>query len=125
LRRLIEQGITGVTANPSVFAKAIIGTGDYDAALRGLLDRGIRDPKTLYEQLAMDDVRMAADLLHPVYERSGRADGFVSLEVSPHLAHDTDAAVDEARRLSQGVNRQNVMIKVPGTAAGMPASNGW
>ena len=121
LRRLFEEGITGVTANPSVFAKAIIGTGDYDVALRGLLDRGVRDPRTLYEQMAMDDVRMAADLLHPVYESSGRADGYVSLEVSPHLAHDTDATVDEARRLFQGVNRQNVMIKVPGTAAGMPA----
>jgi transaldolase len=122
LRRLIEEaGITGVTANPSVFAKAMIDTGDYDAALRRLLDRGIRDPKVLYEQMAMDDVRMAADLLYPVYESSGRADGFVSLEVSPHLAHDTDATVDEARRLFQGVSRHNVMIKVPGTAAGMPA----
>jgi transaldolase / glucose-6-phosphate isomerase len=122
LRRLVQDvGITGVTANPSVFAKAIIGTGDYDAALRGLLDRGLRDPKALYEELAMDDIRMAADLLRPVYDECRHADGFVSLEVSPHLAHDTDATVEEARRLFLGVNRQNVMIKVPGTAAGMPA----
>jgi transaldolase len=121
LRRLVDVGITGVTANPSVFARAMIGTGDYDAALRGLLERGVRDPKALYEQMAIADVRMAADLLHPVYESSGRADGFVSLEVSPHLAHDTEATVVEARRLFQAVNRQNVMIKVPGTLAGMPA----
>jgi transaldolase len=122
LRHMIEEdGLRGVTSNPSIFEKAMVGTGDYDADVRALVREGLRDAKAIYERLAMDDIRAAADLLHPTYLRSNRADGFVSLEVSPHLAHSTEGTVVEARRLFHEVQRENVMIKVPGTPEGMPA----
>jgi transaldolase/glucose-6-phosphate isomerase len=123
LRRLIEEdGLTGVTSNPSIFEKAIGGSDDYDAAMAELLDKDRRmTAGELFESLAIEDIRMAADQLRGVYDASGGADGFVSLEVSPYLAHDTAATVEEARRLWRAVDRPNLMIKVPGTAAGVPA----
>lgn len=122
LQRLIdEDGICGLTSNPSIFEKAIGGSDDYDAALAQLVAAGIREPAVLFERLAIDDIRQAADLLRPVYEQSNRADGFVSLEVSPHLAMDEEATVREAQRLWHAVSRPNLMIKVPGTEPGVGA----
>lgn len=122
LKRLVEEdGIRGVTSNPTIFEKAIDGSTDYDDALRALL---AKDPKadvgSLYEGLAIEDIQMAADVLRPVYDESGGADGYVSFEVSPHLAHDTQATISEAKRLRAAVDRPNVMIKVPATPEGIP-----
>jgi transaldolase / glucose-6-phosphate isomerase len=94
-----EDGLRGVTSNPSIFAKAIGGSTDYDDALRALVSERDLDAKSLYEQLALDDIRRAADLFRPVYEQTARRDGYVSLEVSPYLAHDTQGSIEEARRL--------------------------
>jgi transaldolase/glucose-6-phosphate isomerase len=122
LRGMVEvDGLAGVTSNPTIFEKAMVGTDDYKADVRRLVERGMRDAKAIYESLAIDDIRAAADLLHPTYIRHLRADGFASLEVSPHLAHSTEGTVVEARRLFHEVERENVMIKVPGTREGMPA----
>lgn len=123
LKRLVEEdGIRGVTSNPTIFEKAITGSTDYDDTLRALL---AKDPKadvgTLYERLAIEDIQMAADVLRAVYDETGGADGYVSFEVSPHLAHDTQATIDEAKRLRAAVGRPNVMIKVPATPEGIPA----
>src|SRR5215475_14569687 len=123
LKRLVEEdGIRGVTSNPTIFEKAIAGSTDYDDTLRALLTK---DPKTdvenLYERLAIEDIQMAADVLRVVYDDSGGADGYVSFEVSPHLAHDTQATIKEAKRLRAAVERPNVMIKVPATPEGIPA----
>jgi len=123
LRRLVEEdGVRGVTSNPTIFEKAITGSTDYDQALQKLLalDRAAPAEK-LYEPLAIADIQMAADVLRGVYEASDGGDGYVSLEVSPHLAHDTEATIHEAKRLYAAVNRPNVMIKVPATRAGIPA----
>jgi transaldolase/transaldolase/glucose-6-phosphate isomerase len=116
------DGIRGVTSNPSIFHKAIAGSDAYDAAIAGRLAHtpGI-ETEALYEALAIEDIQRAADILRSVYDASGGADGFVSLEVSPHLANRTDATVAEARRLWGLVGRPNVMIKVPATEAGIPA----
>ncbi|MEE9132316.1 MAG: bifunctional transaldolase/phosoglucose isomerase [Gemmatimonadota bacterium] len=122
LQRLIaEDGLRGVTSNPAIFAKAITGSNDYVQALESLSARKNLDAKALYESLAVEDIRMAADVMMPVYESTSRRDGYVSLEVSPNLAHDTESTVEEARRLWRAVGRENVMIKVPGTAEGIPA----
>jgi transaldolase/glucose-6-phosphate isomerase len=119
---VIEDGIRGVTSNPTIFEKAIAGSTDYDGTLSTELKK---DPQTdaskLFETLAIEDIRMAADILRPVYDETGGADGFVSLEVSPHLAHDTKGTITEAKRLRAAVDRPNVMIKVPATPAGIPA----
>lgn len=123
LARLVEQdGVTGVTSNPSIFEQAIGSGSRYDRQLEELLDDEPElTAQTLYERLAVRDIQGAADVLRPVYDRTDGADGFVSLEVSPHLAHDTAATVDEARRLWSAVDRPNLMIKVPATPAGLPA----
>ncbi|SFF43473.1 transaldolase [Fontimonas thermophila] len=122
LQRLIDaDGISGLTSNPAIFEKAIGGSDEYDAELAALVAMGVRDPQDLYEQLAITDIRRAADRLRLVYERSGGADGYVSLEVSPHLALDEDATVRAAQRLWRAVDRPNLMIKVPGTAPGIAA----
>jgi transaldolase/glucose-6-phosphate isomerase len=122
LARLVdEDGLRGVTSNPSIFEKAIAGSTDYREALETLATRRDLDPKAIYEALAIQDVQGAADLLRPVYDSSRRRDGYVSLEVSPELAHDTAGTLAEARRLWRSVGRDNVMIKVPATAAGIPA----
>jgi len=123
LARLVaEDGVRGVTSNPSIFQKAIEGGGAYDTAVADLLDRRPElETIELYEALAFDDIRDAADILLGVWKESGGDDGFVSLEVSPHLAHDTEGTVTEARRLWREVNRPNLMVKVPATAEGIPA----
>jgi transaldolase/glucose-6-phosphate isomerase len=121
LQRLVEEdGLRGMTSNPAIFEKAITGSTDYADAIAGLAMR-TRDPKAIYEQLAIRDIRDATDILRPVYERTGRRDGYVSLEVSPLLAHDTGGTIEEARRLWQTIGRPNVMIKVPATPEGVPA----
>jgi transaldolase / glucose-6-phosphate isomerase len=121
LQRLIEEdGLRGITSNPAIFEKAISGSTDYAVALKALTG-GNLDAVGLYEQLAIHDIQDAADILRPVYEGTRRGDGYVSLEVSPHLAHDTEGTIREAKRLWQTLGRPNVMIKVPGTPAGLPA----
>ena len=117
-----EDGLTGVTSNPSLFEKAM-GHGDaYDGALAAF-DKANPDASTMdrYEHLAVQDIRAAADTLRPVYDKLGGKDGYVSLEVSPYLANDTDATRTEAAKLWKAVDRPNLMIKIPGTAAGVPA----
>jgi transaldolase/glucose-6-phosphate isomerase len=119
LKRLIdEDGIVGVTSNPTIFQKAIGTSNDYDDAFQTMLDL---DANTIYERLAISDIQQALDLLRPVYERTGGRDGFVSLEVSPLIANDTATTIAEAKRLHTTVNRPNVMIKIPSTEAGIPA----
>ena len=121
LQRLItEDGLRGMTSNPSIFEKAIEG-GRYQDFLDSLADRNDLDAKGRYELLAIRDIQDAADILAPVYQSTQKHDGYVSLEVSPYLARDTDGTLDEARRLWKSVARENVMIKVPGTAEGIPA----
>ena len=120
-RLIAEDGLRGVTSNPSIFEKAIAGSIDYRNALQDVERRGDMEPMALYEALAIRDIRDAADLLRPVYDSTARADGYVSLEVSPYLAHDTAATIDEARRLWKAVARDNVMIKVPASVEGLPA----
>src|SRR5262249_10017971 len=119
-KRVTEQGLRGITSNPATFHKAIVGSQAYDAQLQQLVDEG-KDVAEIYEQLAVTDVQHACDILRPVYEDSNGVDGFVSLEVSPHLAHDTAATMQEARRLYNAVDRANVFIKIPGNPAGIPA----
>jgi transaldolase/glucose-6-phosphate isomerase len=122
LQRLIDRdGLRGVTSNPTIFEKAI-GDGDtYDAALTRMITEADAEIIDLYERLAIDDIKMAADQLRPLWESLGGRDGFVSLEVSPYLAMDTEGTIAEARRLWRAVDRPNLMIKVPGTSAGVPA----
>jgi len=119
-RMIRESALRGVTSNPTIFEQAIGGSDDYDAALEELTD-GDLAANEIFEHLAVDDIRRAADLFRPVYDETEGADGYVSLEVSPELADDTEATLDEARRLWQAVDRPNLMIKVPGTEAGIPA----
>jgi transaldolase len=122
LARLVEDdGLGGVTTNPAIYEKAIGGGHDYDADLARLGSRGDLDAKAIYEALAIQDIRAAADLLHPVYERTAGRDGYVSLEVSPELATDGEGTVEEARRLWRALARENVLIKVPGTPECVPA----
>jgi transaldolase len=126
LKRLVEEhGVRGLTSNPTIFEKAIAGSIDYDDALRTMLakDRQIEAGK-LFQRLAIENIRAASDILRTVYDETGGADGFVSIEVSPHLAHDIAGTVDEAKRLRAEVARPNVMIKVPATPEGIPAIEG-
>jgi transaldolase len=120
LARLIEDGVRGLTTNPSIYEKAIAGTGDYDADIAALGARGL-DAKAIYETMAVEDLRTAADLMRPVWDATEARDGFVSLEVSPLLARDTRGTIEEGRRLWKALARPNVFIKVPGTPEGMPA----
>lgn len=120
LSRLVKLGLRGLTSNPTIFEKAITGSSDYDEELRKLA--AAKKPITeIYETLVIDDIRGAADVLRPVYEESKGKDGFVSLEVSPKLAYDTQATVAEAARLFKTVDRPNLMIKIPATPQGIPA----
>jgi transaldolase/glucose-6-phosphate isomerase len=122
LKQLIDaDGLRGVTSNPAIFEQAIRGSADYTAALDALVSAGNQDSKSIYERLAIADVRDAADVLQPVYDQTAGRDGYVSLEVSPHLAHKTDETVQEARRLWEAVSRPNLMVKVPATPSGIPA----
>lgn len=122
LKQMIaEDGLRGMTSNPSIFEKAIADSSLYDDMLKTLAARKDLDATGRFEQLAIRDIQDAADVLRPVYEQSNFRDGFVSLEVSPYLALKTQETMDEARRLWKAANRENVMIKVPGTAEGLPA----
>jgi transaldolase/glucose-6-phosphate isomerase len=122
LKRLIEEdGLRGMTSNPSIFEKAIADSTLYSDILQSLRSRTDLDAKGRYEILAIRDIQDAADFLRPVYESSKRRDGYVSLEVSPYLARDTQGTLGEARRLWKTVGRENIMIKVPGTTEGIPA----
>jgi transaldolase/glucose-6-phosphate isomerase len=122
LKRLIEEdGLRGMTSNPSIFEKAIAGSTDYRDFLDSLKSRTDLDAKARYELLAIRDIQDAADMMRGVYNGSKRKDGYVSLEVSPYLGRDTQGTIEEARRLWKTVARENVMIKVPGTAEGLPA----
>ena len=121
LKRLVEtDGVSGLTSNPAIFEKAIAGSADYDDLLLPLARQGLA-PEAVFERLAIRDIQDAADVMAPVYRKTSWRDGYVSLEVSPRLAHDTDGTVAEARRLWEAVARPNVMIKVPATPEGIPA----
>jgi transaldolase len=121
LRRLIEEdGLRGMTSNPAIFEKAIAESHDYDEEIRAMALEG-KGAEAIYETLSQRDVQCAADEFRPLYDSTDGNDGYVSLEVNPHLAHDTNGTIDEARRLSTALNRPNVLIKVPATAAGLPA----
>ncbi len=122
LRDLVERdGLTGVTSNPSIFEAAIGGTDEYVEAIKQFQAQGDPSASAIYEHLAVADIRGAADTLQPVYARTNGRDGYVSLECSPDLAHDTDGTVAEALRLWAAVARPNLMVKVPATPAGIPA----
>ena len=121
LQRLVEEdGVSGVTSNPAIFEKAIAGSDAYDDLLVPLARQGLA-PEAIYERLAVRDIQEAADVLRPVYDRSQHRDGYVSLEVAPYLAHETEKTISEAMRLWAMVDRPNLMIKVPATPAGIPA----
>ena len=123
LKRLVdEDGLSGVTSNPTIFEKAIAGSTDYDEQLKSLLAANSQmDDGSLFEAIAVKDIQSATDILRPVYDRTKGADGFISLEVSPTLAHDTAGTIREAQRLWKAVGRPNLMIKVPATPEGIPA----
>ena len=120
LNRLIDLGVVGVTSNPTIFMKAITQSTDYDEPFNRLLDSG-GDTLAIYESLILPDIADAADALEPVYERTEGVDGYVSLEVNPKLAYDTEGTIAEARRLFSELNRSNVLMKVPATEEGIPA----
>jgi transaldolase len=119
--RLVERGVTGATSNPTIFAKAITGSAAYDRQLAQLAAQGTRDTRELFFALALDDVRAAATALRPVYDLTGGMDGFVSFECTPDVAEDTSATIAQAWQLWITLNLPNVMIKIPATAAGVPA----
>ena len=120
LKALIDGGVVGVTSNPSIFEKAIAKSADYDGAIRELAQAG-KSTNDIYEALALEDIGEAADLLRPVYDKTDGVDGYISLEVSPTLARDTEGTIKQARRLFAALNRPNIMIKVPATPEGIPA----
>jgi transaldolase/glucose-6-phosphate isomerase len=119
-RLVREDGVVGVTSNPTIFHLAIAESGDYDAAIQASAASGL-EGAMLFEALAVEDIRDACDRLREVFARTGGRDGRVSLEVNPHLAHDTPGTIAEARRLHRAVERDNLMIKVPATVEGLPA----
>lgn len=120
LKKLVDGGIVGLTSNPSIFQKAIGNSKEYDGELQKLV-RENKSVSDIYDDLVLDDIRHAAEVLRPVYERTKGADGFVSIEVAPELAYDTEKTLAEARRLWEHLNLPNIMVKIPGTADGIPA----
>ncbi len=120
LQRMIDNGIVGVTSNPTIFDKAVKTGNDYDPIIRELAQKG-KNKEEIYDNITIRDIQDACDMFLPVYQQTGKKDGYVSLEVNPHLAHDTDRTIQEAERLFQLVNRSNLMIKVPATEEGFPA----
>ena len=121
LQKLIdEDGLSGITSNPSIFEKAVTGSSDYDADIRKLAAEQKSDEEIFFG-FAISDIQRAADILKPVYDNAHGTDGFVSLEVSPHLANDTDGTIKQARELWKTLDRKNVMIKIPGTKEGLAA----
>src|SRR5256886_15414236 len=122
LERLInEDGLSGVPSNRSIFRKAISGSTDYDQPVRALAEKGTTDPRAIFYDLALEDIQMAADLFRPQFDDSKGARGFVSFELEAAIAHDTNASVAKAKELFARIDRPNAMIKVPGTAEGVPA----
>lgn len=119
-KRVTEQGLRGITSNPSIFDKAFTSGNEYDEQIEKLAKEG-KSTQEIYEALTVKDVQDACDILKPVYDQSNAIDGFVSLEVSPYLARDTEGSMNEARRLYKSVNRANCYIKIPGTKEGVPA----
>jgi len=121
LKRMIEdRGLRGITSNPSIFEKAIVGNATYD----GDIEAGIKAGKSvqeIYESLVFDDIRNACDIFRPIYDESNGLDGYISIEVPPTIAHDTEKTIEEARRYYSQIGRENVMIKIPGTSKGLPA----
>lgn len=121
LQRMVdEDGLRGMTSNPTIFGKAISGSTDYDLQVRDLVEQG-KEPLEIFQTISTDDIREACDVLRPIYDRLDRYDGYVSIEVSPGAANDTAQSLEEARHLWKLVDRPNVMIKIPGTQAGLPA----
>ncbi len=120
LQRMIDKGIVGVTSNPTIFDKAVHTGHDYDLIIRELTQKG-KNKEEIYDNITIRDIQDACDLFLPVYQQTGNKDGYVSLEVNPHLAHDTERTIQEAERLFQLVNRSNLLIKVPATEEGFPA----
>ncbi len=120
-RLVRDYAVTGATSNPTIFAKAITDSDRYDEQLRAAAAGDVRDLQEVFFQLALEDIRRAAELLQPVYERNGGGDGFISFECTPDLADDTEATIEQALELWHRLERPNVMIKVPATAAGVPA----
>ena len=120
LQSLIDDGIRGITSNPTIFQKAITGEDSYDEQFRSLMAEGA-SVDDAYWSLVVHDIEAALGLLRPVYDQSGGVDGYVSVEVAPDLAHDTEATITQARALHQRIDEPNVMIKIPGTSAGLPA----
>jgi len=118
--QLVRLGVVGVTSNPTIFQLSISQSQDYDQAIQSGANRGL-EGVALFENLAIEDIQDACDRLRPIWERTGGRDGRVSIEVNPHLAHDTPGTIDEARRLHHQVARDNVMVKVPATLEGLPA----
>lgn len=119
-KMVADRDITGLTSNPTIFEQAIGKSADYDAAIRKLAAEG-KDPEAIFDTLAIEDIRAAADVFAPVFERTGGKDGFVSIEVAPKFANDTDATVREAQRLWKAVGKKNCMVKIPATLEGLPA----
>jgi transaldolase/glucose-6-phosphate isomerase len=121
LKELVDaDGVSGVTSNPSIFEKAIAGSNDYDEAIRKLVEEG-RETPAIFEALEVEDIRTAADIFRPVYDSTEGRDGYVSIEVAPTLARDTHGSIVEAQRLWREVDRPNILVKIPGTAEGLPA----
>jgi len=121
MKRLIdEDGISGVTSNPTIFEKAISGGDEYDSAITKLMEEGLSGP-ALFERLEVEDIQTAADLFRATYDSTNGQDGFVSIEVAPDLAHDTEGTISQVHRLWRSVNRPNIMVKIPGTKEGLPA----
>jgi transaldolase len=120
LNRLIDEGIRGITSNPTIFQKAIAGQAEYDDQFRGLIE-GQKSVADAYWDMVISDVEYALDLLRPLYDESAGGDGFVSIEVAPGLAHDTEGTIASARDLDERINQPNLLVKIPGTEAGIPA----
>ena len=116
-----DDGLLGITSNPAIFEKAVVGSHDYDQAIKALVGQGVASSVDVYERLAMEDIQWAADVMHPVYERTSGRDGYVSFEVAPSLANDAKGTIEYARRAWATIGRENVLIKVPGTPEGMHA----
>jgi transaldolase len=121
LAGLVDQGIKGVTSNPTIFQGAIAEGDAYDDQIRELVSGGCKEPKEIFVKLAADDIREACDLLRPIHDEGGGKDGYVSLEVDPNLAHDTQATIDEAKRLHGLIDKPNLFIKIPATKEGLQA----
>lgn len=122
LQKMVEQGLLGVTSNPSIFEKSITGSNDYDDQIRELVKNNPDiDSGEIIQELMIEDIRNACDVLKTVYDKTGGADGYVSIEVTPRKAHDTDATIDEVRYLWDRIDRPNLMVKIPATDEGLPA----